>query len=37
MTEEEWKEFQESMPGPGMFGPGRMRRGGSGQSQPEGR
>ncbi len=23
MTEEEWKEFQESMPGPGMFGPAR--------------
>jgi len=37
MTEEEWKEFQESMPGPGMFGPGRMRPRGSDQNQPEGR
>ena len=34
MTEEEWKEFQESMPGPGMFGPGGMRRGGQGGEQP---
>jgi small-conductance mechanosensitive channel len=37
MTEEEWKEFQETMPGPGMFGPGRMPPGGPGQNPPEGR
>jgi len=34
MTEEEWKEFQESMPGPGMFGPGMRPRGGSEGPQP---
>ncbi len=37
MTEEEWKEFQQSMPGPGMFGPGGTPPGGPGQGQPGGR
>jgi hypothetical protein len=37
MTEEEWKEFQESMPRPGMFGPGRMRPRGQDQGGEQGR